>query len=94
MKINAYAIYDNVTETYSLPVFIGDPQDLPAIEQKHLEAIRYFKNLVTVNEKIRMNLQDFTLCYIGEFDDKECIFFNVDGDNPLTIAKATDYSEE
>lgn len=94
MKTNAYAVYDLVTKTYSLPIFMGEPQDLPAIEQEHLEGIRYFKNLVAMNEKIHMNPGDFTFCYIGEYDDKECIFYNSAGESPLVIAKALNYLED
>lgn len=93
MKTNAYSVYDIVSKSYSLPIFMGDPEDLPAIEQEHLQAIRYFKNLVNINEQIRLNPNDFTLYYIGEFDDKECIFYNCAGDEPLPIAKAVDYLE-
>ena len=55
-----YSIYDSKAEVYTLPYF----------SKMEAEAIRYFSNWVNdPNHQFGKNPEDYTLFYIGEYDD-------------------------
>lgn len=68
MRYKVFSIYDRAAEVFTTPMFF------PTEEM----AIRAFKATVKPGTLLYDFPEDYKLVWISEFDDKECIFYNLD----------------
>ena len=83
MKIEAYSIYDNQSETYAPPIFVG----------KKGVAIRSFISECSNPDSMLFKYPaDYQLFHIGQFDQETGMFTPMT--KPTMVASAMDYTQE
>ncbi len=68
MKVNVYTIYDVVAKECG-PIFQAKNHDV---------AVRAFKSLISENLDVHINVHDYDLYCLGEFDNEKCSFVPLD----------------
>ena len=68
MKVNVYTIYDVVAKECG-PIFQAKNHDV---------AVRAFKSLISENLDNHLNVYDYDLYCLGEFDNEKCSFVPVE----------------
>ena len=77
MKVNIYTIYDTVAKECG-PIYQAKNHDV---------AVRAFKSLIS--ETPNVNVSDYDLYCLGEFDTEKCSFVALEVPSKITV----DYSE-
>lgn len=83
MLLGAYSVYDECTETYGTPFFV--------VNDKTAERA-FFQLWTDPNSTVFQSPKDFSLYYIGQFDDSDGAITK--SSNPRLIRRADQYAEE
>lgn len=79
MQMQAYAVYDRKAESYAQPFFAPN----------HAVAIRNFEGAVrSGNSQLSTHPEDFSLWHLGEYDDEQGRFQNLQNPSQLLTAMA------
>ena len=79
MIMRVYAIHDSKVEAFNMPFY----------QRTHGEALRNFEGACSDEKsQFRLNASDYTLYYLGEFDDFSSSFTTEP--QPMPLAKASE----
>ena len=83
MRVNVYTIYDVVAKECG-PIFQAKNHDV---------AVRAFKSLISENLDVHINVHDYDLYCLGEFDTEARSFVPVDNYGRLVIENLEENSD-